>query len=182
MYVLVENGSVSKYPYSAERLRSDNPGVCFSMRMSNESLAEWNVYPVQATDKPASDAITQTVVEDNPIFVDGQWVQVWEVRANSAQEIAARKQAVKDKITVRVQERLDSFAQTRGYDNIVSACSYASSSHTKYGPEGRYCVQARENTWDVLFQIEADVIAETRPMPLTYEEIEPELPVLAWPV
>ena len=86
-----------------------------------------------------------------------------------------------DAITERVQERLDAFARTRGYDNIVSACSYATSTHPKYGPEGRYCVAVREQTWDTLFVIEADVIAGERPMPRCYEDIESELPVLAWP-
>lgn len=90
-------------------------------------------------------------------------------------------QEIRIEITTAVQERLDIFAQTRGYDNIVSACSYATSNHSRYGPEGRYCVQVREATWDKLFEIESEVLAGTRPMPRTYAEIEPELPVLAWP-
>lgn len=171
-----------QYPYTDSQLIESNPGVSFPASLNDACRAQFGVYPVTATPKPDFDPINQTLVEDTPIQVDGQWVQVWEVRASSAQEIADRKQAIKDEITNRVQQRLDEFARTRGYDNIVSACSYASSNHAKYGPEGRYCVQAREDTWDVLFQIEADVIAETRPMPLTYEDIEPELPVFAWPV
>lgn len=89
---------------------------------------------------------------------------------------------VKDEITAAVQARLDAFARTRGYDSIVSACSYAISTHAKYGPEGRYCVSAREQTWDAMFAIEAAVLAGTRPLPSGYDEIESELPALAWPV
>lgn len=90
--------------------------------------------------------------------------------------------AKKAEIVADVQLRLDIFAQTRGYDNIVSACSYATSQHQKYGPEGRYCVAAREQTWDALFAIEAEVTAGTRPLPSGYEEIKAELPALVWPV
>jgi hypothetical protein len=89
---------------------------------------------------------------------------------------------VKEEITADVQARLDAFAQSRGYDNIVSACSYATSQHPKYGVEGRYCVQAREDTWDALFAIEAEVVAGTRPLPNGYADIEAELPALVWPV
>lgn len=177
MYVLTPD----TYPYSPEQLRRDNPGTSFPSEISDALLAEWGVYPVTPTTPPGYDPITQTLHEDIPIQIDGQWVQVWEVRAASAEEIAQRQQAIKDQITVDVQARLDAFAKTRGYDNIVSACSYATSQHAKYGPEGRYCVTAREETWDVLFQIEADVIAGTRPMPTGYEDIEADLPVLAWP-
>jgi len=182
MYLLIQNGAVAVYPYSVEQLRRDNPGTSFPAQPTLASLAEWGVFPVVQTQPPDSDPLTQTVVEDTPIQIDGVWVQVWEVRAASAQEVADRQQATKAAITGQVQQRLDEFATTRGYDDIVSACSYATSQHPKYGPEGRYCVQAREDTWDVLFQIEADVLAGLRPIPLSYDEIEPELPVLAWPV
>lgn len=182
MYLLIQNGEVAAYPYSFEQLRRDNPGTSFPAQPSPAALSEWGVHPVTSIAMPASDPLTQTVVEDTPIQVDGVWVQVWEVRAASAQEIAARQEAIRAKITAQVQQRLDDFAATRGYDDIVSACSYATSQHAKYGPEGRYCVTAREETWDVMFAIEAQVVAGTRPMPTSYAEIEPELPVLAWPV
>lgn len=182
MYLLIQNGAVAAYPYSFEQLRRDNPGTSFPAQPTQASLAEWGVFPVVQTQIPASNPLTQTVVEDTPIQIDGVWVQVWEVRSASSQEIADRKQAIKARITDQVQQRLDEFAMTRGYDGIISACSYATSQHPKYGPEGRYCVSAREDTWDVLFTIESEVIAGTRPMPMSYAEIEQDLPVLAWPV
>lgn len=181
MYLLIQNGAVAAYPYSFEQLRRDNPGTSFPAQPTQASLAEWGVFPVVQTTPPEPHPLNQTVVEDTPIQVDGVWVQVWELRAASAQEIAERQQAIKARITYQVQQRLDDFARTRGYDNIVSACSYATSTHPKYGPEGRYCVGAREQTWDVLFSIEAEVLVGTRPMPLSYAEIESELPALVWP-
>ena len=180
MFISVNDTKI-KYPYSVDQLRKDNPNTSFPSGISIDLLSDWNVYPVKRTTVPIHDSLTESVFEVVPILIDGFWTQVWEVKSASEQEISDRKQEIKNRITEQVQERLDTFAQTRGYDNIVSACSYATSTHPRYGPEGRYCVQVREATWDKLFQIEAQVLAGTRPMPRTYAEIEPELPVLAWP-
>lgn len=182
MYLLIQNGEIAAQSYSPAQLRRDNPGTSFPANPSDALLAEWGVFPVVQTQPPEANPLTQTVLEDTPVQVDGVWVQVWELRAASAQEIALRQQQIRANITDQIQRRLDEFAMMRGYDGIVSACSYATSQHSKYGPEGRYCVTAREATWDAVFQIESDVLAGTRPMPMTYAEIEPELPVLAWPV
>ena len=84
------------------------------------------------------------------------------------------------RLSDQVQGRLDRFAATRGYDNIMSACTYATST-SKYGDEGRYCVSAREATWDAMFAGLAEIEAGTRSMPTSYAEIEPLLPVLEWP-
>ena len=85
------------------------------------------------------------------------------------------------RITFETQQRLDAFAQTRNYDGIMSACTYATSAIPKFAEEGQYCVTARDTTWATLYTIMAEVEAQTRPMPSGYSDIEPLLPVLAWP-
>ena len=181
LYVLAPGGTVQKYPYNAVDLRLDNPDTSFPAAPTDDLLAEWNVFPVTATAPPSYDPPTQKLVEELPVNVGGAWTQVWAANPLSAEELEAKRQQIKAEITDAVQNRLDTFAQTRGYDSIVSACSYATSQHTKYGPEGRYCVTAREQTWDALFAIEADVIAGNRPMPAGYADIQAELPALVWP-
>jgi len=79
------------------------------------------------------------------------------------------------------QNRLDSFARTRSYDDIISACTYENSTVPQFAAEGQYCVQARDETWIALYEILDEVAAGTRPMPASFEEIEPELPPLVWP-
>lgn len=79
------------------------------------------------------------------------------------------------------QKRLDFFAQSREYDGILSACTYATSTVPKFQVEGQYCVEARDQTWAMLYQIMAEVQAGTRPMPSGFADIEPELPTLTWP-
>lgn len=86
-----------------------------------------------------------------------------------------------EEIVNQTQKRLDDFAKTKDYDNILSACSYATSMNEKYGVEGRYCLLIREQTWDKLYQILGEVQGGTRSMPAGYMEIESELPVLIWP-
>lgn len=84
------------------------------------------------------------------------------------------------RVTVAIQSRLDEFAQERGYDNMLSACTYATSGVPKFAAEGQYCVQARDATWSVAYGILADVQAGTRSMP-SVNEVMAEMPALEWP-
>jgi len=85
-------------------------------------------------------------------------------------------------VTLATQARLDTFARTRNYDNILSAATYATSTVPKFTAEGQYAVEARDSTWAALYQIMAEVQAGTRPMPESFADVEPLLPVLEWPV
>lgn len=89
---------------------------------------------------------------------------------------------IRDSIVRDTQRRLDQFANTRGYDGILSLCTYATSTVPKFASEGQYGVEARDATWANLYEVLAEVEDGTRPMPAGYADIEPELPVLAWPI
>lgn len=82
--------------------------------------------------------------------------------------------------TAAVQKHLDDFARTLGYDGIMSACTYATSTVPKFKAEGQYAVEARDATWVKCYEVLAAVEAGSRPMP-TLEELLTELPVLTWP-
>jgi len=84
-------------------------------------------------------------------------------------------------ITADVQKHLDDFARTRGYDSILSACTYASSLVPKFKAEGQYCVAARDDTWAAGYTLMADVQSGVRTMP-TPVELLAALPTLTWPV
>lgn len=105
-----------------------------------------------------------------------------EYDAAQARETQDRADALQADVTARTQTRLDTFAQTRGYDGILSACTYATSPTPSFAREGAYCIQARDATWAKLYAILDDVKAGRRPMPSGYNQIEPELPPLAWPL
>jgi hypothetical protein len=180
MYIKTLNGAYEK-PYSIGQLRKDNPNTSFPKNPTPELLAEWDVYAVTPTSQPACNPATDKVVEDIPADQNGQWTQVWQIVPLTAEEIAGRLEYLKSDIVSQTQQRLDSFAQTRGYDGILSACTYANDEVEQFAVEGHYCVVSRGATWAKLYEIMAEVEAGTRPVPSSYAEIEPELPALVWP-
>ena len=94
---------------------------------------------------------------------------------------ATQTEALQDSIITATQARLDSFARTRNYDGILSACTYATSGVPKFAGEGQAAVDARDATWATLYTILGEVQAGTRPVPTGFADIEADLPVLVWP-
>jgi len=84
------------------------------------------------------------------------------------------------RIATEAQSRLDTWAQSRGYDGILSACTYATSQIPRFQAEGQHCVDLRDQTWARLYEILAEVEAGTRPVPLSLAEIVVDLPALTW--
>jgi hypothetical protein len=80
----------------------------------------------------------------------------------------------------QTQNRLDSFAQTRGYTDIISVCTYITSNVQQFKLEAEDCVRLRDETWTTLFQIFDDLKNSEEDIPKNYGEIEKNLPVLAW--
>lgn len=84
-------------------------------------------------------------------------------------------------VVAQTQARLDSFARTRNYDGILSACTYATSTVPKFQAEGQHCVDARDQTWAALYQLMADVQTGAVQPPASWADVESVLPVLEWP-
>ena len=76
--------------YSPTDLRLANPGTSFPQVLTDECLAEWDVYPCQPTEPPAVD-YTQNLTMGAPVNIAGVWTQTWVVTPASADEIAARE-------------------------------------------------------------------------------------------
>lgn len=89
---------------------------------------------------------------------------------------------VQTRYTQAAQDALDAFARTRGYDGILSACSYATSMDAQFRLEGEYCVELRDQTWRRGYAILAAVLAGTMDLP-TVEDFLAMLPVseAQWP-
>ncbi len=154
--------------------------------LTPEQCEQFRVYPLVRTEQPAFDPITQGVRAATPVLIDGHWTQQWEVYPLPAEEVeanqAAAAQALQQSIVDATQQRLDDFSRTRNDDGILSACTYATSAVPKFAAEGQYAVQARDATWAALYQFMADVQAGTQPVPTGFEDVEPLLPPLAWPI
>ena len=104
-YIHAENSIVIEYPYSIDKMRSDNPQTSFPLEMGAEELAEWGVFAVEEQDPPAFSEQTESIELQPPALVNGAWVQSWVVVAASADEIerrttakAALQRAARDKV------------------------------------------------------------------------------------
>lgn len=114
--------------------------------------------------------------------------------ANQDQRSAS--EVIKDAIVAQTQVRLDQFAQTRGYDGVNSAAKYKDITDAEiaampvneqplvmqFRAECRYLAIATARTWARLYIVLGEVQAGTRPVPAGFQDIEPELPALEWPV
>lgn len=83
-------------------------------------------------------------------------------------------------LTIAVQAHLDSIAKERGYDDILSCATYATSTNPQFAGEGQACVSWRDAVWGACYAIMADVLAGNRPVP-SEGELLAELPAMAWP-
>lgn len=82
--------------------------------------------------------------------------------------------------TADVQRHLDTTARARGYDGILSLCSYAASDQLRFGAEGKAGVAWRDAVWAACYEIVDAVRAGQRPVP-TLAELIAELPAIDWP-
>lgn len=105
MYALIKNDVVVTYPYGINNLRQDNPNTSFPASMPDESLAEWDVYPVQSAPGPNADH-TKTVTKGMPELVDGKWTQTWIVADATAEEIAIRIEEMAQSIRTQRNQML----------------------------------------------------------------------------
>ena len=78
-----------------------------------------------------------------------------------------------------VQDYLDSTSRQRGYDGIVSLCSYKGSTDAIFDKEGTAGVAWRDLVWRTCYTIRDEVLAGTRTIP-TIEELISELPEFTW--
>ncbi len=114
-------------------------------------------------------------------MVDGKCapLTIEEEAQREAEEVAYEANSVemeKARLAGIVQLHLDNTAKARGYDNILSACSYAASLNT-YQAEGQSFLQWRAACWDTCYQILGDVTSGARAVP-TEAELLAELPVM----
>lgn len=87
--------------------------------------------------------------------------------------------SILESITCSVQLMMDRKAHQRGYDNLLSLCTYATSTNLKFRTEGQMAVNWRDEVWARCYEIMAEVLNGERPIP-TSEELLAELPTLEW--
>lgn len=149
LFAKIIDNAVEKFPYILEDLQRDNKNISFPSNIFEdvETLKEYNVYPLIEVDPPAvPNPLLYTTILTNPESIDGKWYQKWDIVPTGVtllQIIDNKKQ----QILKEVQTTLDMFARNRGYDNILSCCSYSSSTNEKFRQEAEYCIKLRDYVW-----------------------------------
>ena len=104
-----------------------------------------------------------------------------EIVGSSISAAELTEEQIKKVLTNAVQAHMDTVAQTRGYDNIHTACSYVNSTDEIFAAEGAACLAWRDSVWRKCYDILAEVQAGSRPIP-TVEDLIAELPAFDWTV
>jgi hypothetical protein len=86
-----------------------------------------------------------------------------DLQAQALQNPAPTQAETVSSITLAIQQSLDAGAKAWGYDNIVSAASYASSTNTQYAADAKALIGWRDAVWAWAIPQFATVAAGTDP-------------------
>lgn len=123
MLVKVNNGAVSKYPYSTYDLKKDNPQVSFPENIPDSILSQFNVFSVRPTEIPTY-SFTQGLREVNPVNNNG-WHQVWEVYDLTEKEISEKISSLSSDIRLERNQKLQSCDWTQLVDSPVNKLAWS---------------------------------------------------------
>lgn len=140
-----------------------------------------------------ADAWLRANICEEMVSQDGQEYKIWTAdetflpdTALTAEQIEADffnlfvdAPGIQEALTKAVQEYMDATVQTRGYDNINSACSYSTSTDAAFLAEAQACVAWRDKVWRYCYNALAQVLAGQRDIP-TADQLISELPELDW--
>ena len=75
MYAKIDNGKVTKFPYTFGDLRKDHPNVSFPRNVSEAAMRDFGMVAVTKGEKPTGFGDCQKARLDSvPTLVDGAWV------------------------------------------------------------------------------------------------------------
>lgn len=98
---------------------------------------------------------------DPPVAHEPATIEHPEQRTVEVIDLAPQEQAdARQAAITAVQSRLDTLAQSWGYDSILSLCTYASSKVPRFAAEGQTGVDWRDATWAKVAEMQATVQSE----------------------
>ena len=130
-------------------------------------------------------AIIENGIVVNVVLADYPLADNWvEDSSNSAQiggaydggfHVAPKILPTVQDYTVAVQDHLDEYAQSKGYDSILSACSYAVEVN-QFQAESKQFIIWRSAVWAYCYKVLQDVQNNIRPAP-SIDELIAEVPI-----
>jgi hypothetical protein len=160
-YVKTETNTV----YSIVDIRRENPGVSIP---EGADLAHLGFTEYIQTPYPATMGWVDFVEG-----VPGNSTQTWVPSPQSREKITRR-------VSVALSNRMDEFARTRGYDNMLAACTYVSSTNPTFASEGARCVAIRDEQWGHLFSVFEKIDAGEIQMPENFNAFMDSFPSMTW--
>jgi len=102
------------FPYTDRDLKRDNRNTSFPAVLTDEVRASVGVYPVTVDPTPAHDPATQVVEQSTPQEAAGAWTVGWTVRDKTAEELAADRERMVDRVQRLMGDKLEALAE--GYE------------------------------------------------------------------
>ena len=172
----------SKQVYNSHsEIRAAFPAVSFPASLTEDDILFVGLAPVVKTEL-SYNKLTHKAVETTPVLVNKVWKQKFNLVELTPEEKQKAESEFLTFVIKQTQARLDAFAAQKGYDGILSLCTYATSTVTKFKAEGQLGVDSRDLTWSALYKLLEDVKAGLVAAPVSYADVEQVLPVLTWPV
>ena len=124
----------------------------------------------------------QALGEPRPVYPGSGGVKLGAVELEADASAVAKKAAdtTRQRLTGVVQQHMDTVAQRRNYDGILSLCTYATSAHLRFATEGQAGVEWRDSVWALGYQLLDEALAGERDIPSDAELIA-LLPEMQWP-
>lgn len=161
----------TEYPITELMIRERHPNTCFPAPLEPRHVVDFGYFPVIEAPMPV--VKWKIATEGVPYFAGVEWRQTWVLSDMAPEQIISE-------LTMTVQSNLDLVARSRGYDGILSACSYAADPLPKFSNEGRACVAWRGATWAACYAYMEKVFSGQAPIP-TPGELISLLPSMEWP-
>lgn len=182
MHAKINPQTLEVLEFPIDDLRAYLPDISLPEDLTNDDrLPEGFVFVNTTNTLPIYNPINHKLDDGTPTCVEGIWSVVYQVLEMTEAEQAAIALMMQRMVIDGAQQYLDNFARTKTYDGILSACTYATSSVPRFKTEGQYCVDARDQVWSALNILLEEVTAGTKPIPKSFDEVLPILPVLTWP-
>lgn len=120
-YVKIINSQVDTYPYSIQHLKRDNPKIGFPPDITEDSLVEWNVYPVTLLDAASFNSKTHVATQQTtPTFNNDKWELGWDISEKTEEQISVANTQVGNSVRHLRNELLEETDWTASSDVTMS--------------------------------------------------------------
>jgi len=180
MFAIINPETKEVLEFPVAQIRKKYPNISFPKVPTKYNLPSY-IVQVKIETKPQVN-LFEKLVSNTPTFNTStkEWVSGWSVVGMDLAEQQAQMNVLKGEVTLKAQERLEEFAQQKGYDSIIYACSYISSSNTTFASEAQLASDVRDNMWMVLSTKLKEIEDGTSALPTTYEELYSIIPTPTW--